>query len=356
MAWIQRASAQSRRPVLVQVLVFPASTPIVPVGLMDLLRKATQLAASLGSRKRIDVALVAASHRNVVVAAGDLPIRCRHTLTDAPRADLVVASPVDPEVLDSLSRQPETVRFLKRAYARGSDLASVCTGAFTLAETGLLDGRAAATHWAFQDLFRARYPRVDLRAQEILVDAGRLLTTGGATSFLNFALYLIERVFGQELARGASRMFLIDERKAPQGAYAIFAGQRQHGDAEILRAQELIERTVAQALSVEEIAGRVSMTRRTFIRRFKAATGSTPRDYLQRARIEAAKRRLEGSRERVGEVAAGVGYEDLAAFRRIFLRHTGLTPTDYRRRYGEDAGPARRPRPMRVRIPSLRGA
>jgi transcriptional regulator GlxA family with amidase domain len=210
----------------------------------------------------------------------------------------------------------------------------VCTGAFALAETGLLDGRQAATHWAFQDLFRTRYPRVDLRPQEILVDAGRLLTTGGATSFLNFALYLIERLYGSEAARASARMFLIDERKAPQGAYAIFSGQKQHGDPEVLKAQQLIEHTVTDAPTLEAIAARVSMTRRTFIRRFKAATGSTPLEYLQRVRIEAAKRQLEATRENVVQVAARVGYEDLSAFRRLFRRHTGLTPTDYRRRYG----------------------
>jgi transcriptional regulator GlxA family with amidase domain len=328
-----RSSSGRARPVAVQILVFPKSTPIVPVGLMDLFRKASGIAASLGATRTIDVALVAASQRRAVTAACDLAIQCRHTLLDAPRADFVVVSPFDPEVLDDLSRDRDTLRFLKRAYARGADLASVCTGAFALAETGLLDGRQAATHWAFQDLFRARYPKVDLRPQEILVDAGRLLTTGGATSFLSFTLYLVERLYGAEAMRASARMFLIDERKPPQGAYAIFSGQKHHGDRDILKAQELIERTVSEALTIEDIAARVAMTRRTFIRRFKSATGGTPREYLQRARVEAAKRRLEAVRESVAEVATHVGYEDLAAFRRLFLRHTGLTPTDYRRRY-----------------------
>jgi transcriptional regulator GlxA family with amidase domain len=322
-------------PARIQILVFPNSTPIVPVGLMDLLRKASQLARAMGATREIDVSFVAAAARRNVKAAGDLALRCHYTLADAPRADVVVVSPLDPEVLDTHSRSADTKRFLLKAFRRGADVASVCTGAFALAETGLLDGKRAATHWAFQDLFRQRYPRVRLSPNDILVDTGRVSSTGGATSFLNFALYLIERLYGQEIARAASRMFLIDENKAPQGAYAIFSGQKSHGDDAILKAQELIESTVDQAPAVVDIAARVSMSRRTFIRRFKAATGSTPRDYQQRARTEAAKRLLEGTKKPVAEVAVRVGYEDISAFRRLFQRHTGLTPTDYRRRYGE---------------------
>lgn len=329
---MRRTTSTPRRATTIQILVFPESTPIVPIGLLDLLRKSAQIASSHGAPRSVGVQLVAAAGKRSVRVAGQLPVRCHHCLRDAPAADFIVVSPFDPEVLDRLSREPATVHFLRHAYRRGAVLASVCTGAFGLAETGLLDGRPAATHWAFQELFRARFPRVDLRPQEILVDAGRLLSTGGATSFLNFALYLVERLYGQEVARSCARMFLIDENKAPQGAYAIFAGQKQHGDVDILKAQQLIERSVGALHSVEDIAARMSMTRRTFIRRFKAATGSTPRDYLQRARVEAAKRRLERSRERVADIATSVGYEDLTAFRRVFLRHVGLTPTDYRRR------------------------
>jgi transcriptional regulator GlxA family with amidase domain len=318
----------------VQILVFAGATPIVPVGLLDLLRKGRQLAEQAGAAPHVSVSLVAVGGERRVGTAGGLVLECDLTLGKAGPADYVVLSPLDPEVLDQGSREPKTIRFLRRAYERGATLVSVCTGAFTLAETGLADGRKVATHWAFQELFKARYPRVELRAQEILVDAGRLISTGGATSYLNLALYLLERLYGSEVARAASRMFLIDARKAPQGAYAIFSGQKQHGDSAILKAQELIESSVADAPTVEQIAAHVAMTRRTFIRRFKAATASTPSEYIQRARIEVAKRRLEASRDRIADVAEHSGYENLSAFRRLFQRHTGLTPSDYRQRYG----------------------
>lgn len=320
-------------PVRIQVLTIAGATPIVPVGLLDLLRKCGQLAEQFGVRTRVDTSLVAADpRRKKIRSAGDLALECHHHLGDAPRADFVIVSPLDPEVLDLRSRDANTLAFLHAAHGRGSTLASVCTGAFVLAETGLLDGRRAATHWAFQDLFRARFPSVDLQPQDILVDEGRFVTTGGATAFLDFALYMAERLYGPELARAAARMFLIDH-KAPQGAYAIFSAQKQHGDADILTAQTLIERSGGRALSVEDLAAKLAMSRRTFIRRFKAATGGPPREYLQRACVEAAKRRLESTRESIAEVARAAGYEDLTAFRRLFLRHTGLTPSDYRHRY-----------------------
>lgn len=340
----RRPSSSARRSaprvVKIQLLTFPDATPIVPVGLYDLLRKAAQLAAQNGFVPELEISLVAVADRRRVLAAGALALECQHTTRTAPKADFVVVSPLDPEVLELRSRSPELRRFLRAAHRRGATLASVCTGAFGLAESGLLDGHRAATHWAFQEAFRARFPAVELMPQEILVDEGRLLSTGGATSFLNFAMYLVERIWGPELARVAARMFLIDERKAPQGAYAIFAGQRQHSDQAILRAQTLIEAQAGKALSVELLASRVAMSRRTFIRRFKAATGAPPREYLQRAAVESAKRQLESTKDQVAEVARHLGYEDLAAFRRLFVRHTGLTPVEYRRRYARVRGGA----------------
>ena len=246
---------------------------------------------------------------------------------------------LDPDVLVHLAQNSAVVPWTRRAYERGADVVSACTGAFVLAEAGLLDGRRATTHWALQPLFSERYPRVKLAPQAILVDQGRIVTAGGATSFMNLALFLVERLFGQEVARAASRMFLIDPNKSAQGAYAAFSTQRDHGDEPILRAQDLIERDIAHAPPVDEIARVVALTQRTFLRRFREATGDAPRDYIQRVRIEAAKRRLERGAA-VTLVATEIGYKDVVAFRKLFVRHTGLTPMDYRERYGPRSSPA----------------
>jgi transcriptional regulator GlxA family with amidase domain len=340
------------RALRVHVLALHDCAPIVPVGMIDLLRKSIELAATLPARRprpRIELALVSAGERRTVAASSGLALTCDATLRTAGRCDLVVVPALDPDVFDRLARNRAVVPWLRRAHDRGADVASACTGAFLLAEAGLLDGKTATTHWAFQQLFAQRYPRVQLAPQAVLVDQGRIVTAGGATSFVNLALFLVERLLGQELAWAASRMFLIDPNKAPQGAYAAFSTQKTHDDEPILRAQELVEREIARAPAVDELARSVALSLRTFSRRFRMATGNAPRDYIQRVRIEAAKRALERG-EAVSTVATAVGYEDTVAFRRLFVRLAGLTPAEYRARYGPRTAPAwEPPRPQRAR-------
>jgi transcriptional regulator GlxA family with amidase domain len=325
----------------VHVLALVDCTALVPVGVMDLLRKSIELAATMpGRRPRVVARLVSATERPTVRLAGGLTLQCDATLRTAGPADVIVVPALDPDVDQHLALNQAVVPWLRRAFDGGAEVASACTGAFLLAAAGLLDGRAATTHWAFQPLLAERYPRVRLQPQAVLVDQGRVVTAGGATSFINLALFLVERLLGAQVAWAASRMFLIDPNKAPQGAYAIFSSQKAHGDDGVLRAQELIEAAVERVPAVDALARSVAMSPRTFVRRFHGATGNTPREYIQRVRIEAAKRLLEGGHHPVGEVARRVGYGDVVAFRKLFIRNTGLTPADYRARYGPRSAPA----------------
>jgi len=337
-----RSAARSRL-IRVAVLALRDSTALVPIGFADLLRKAVQLAATIPAsraRPRLEVRLVACGSELVVVGSGGIRVLCDATTRSVRRCDAVLVPSIEPDLADRLAQNREVVAWVRRMHDSGADVASACTGAFLLAEAGLLDGRAATTHWAFQDLLRQRYPRVRVRPEAIVVDQGRVCTAGGSTSFLNLALYLIERWLGADVARLASKVFLVDMNKSPQTAYAILAGQKTHADVEILRAQDLIEADLAAGSSVGELSAKIAMSRRTFVRRFTRATGRSPRDYLQRVRIEAAKRALEGTRRSVGSIAAGIGYRDPVAFRKVFERLTGLTPADYRRRYGAGSVPA----------------
>jgi transcriptional regulator GlxA family with amidase domain len=319
----------------VHVLALRDCTALVPIGLMDMLRKSIELAAQLPEpAPSLDVTLVSATTERTVALAGGVRLVCDATLDDVAASDLVLVPAVDPDIGTHLELNAAVVPWLREVYTAGADVASACTGAFVLAEAGLLDGRAATTHWAFQAEFRERYPAVDLQPQAIVVDQGRVTTSGGATSFLSLALHVVERLLGGEVARAASKMFLIDPNKSPQGAYAIFGPQKAHSDEDILRAQGIIEHRLDRPLSVDDLAREVAMSRRNFVRRFTAATGNNPREYLQRARIEAAKRALERTRRPVATVACDVGYEDVVAFRRMFTRLTGLTPSAYRARYG----------------------
>lgn len=316
----------------------------MPIGFADLLRKAVQLAATIPSaraRPRLEVRLVACGSAQVVVGSGGIRVHCDTTTRSVRRADVVLVPALEPDLADRLAQNRDVVAWIRRMHDGGADVASACTGAFLLGEAGLLDGRAATTHWAFQDLLRQRYPRVRVCPEAIVVDEGRVCTAGGAMSFLNLALHLIERWLGAEVARIASKVFLVDVNKPPQTAYAILDAQKAHTDVEILRAQGLMESGLAAgASSVGEVSVKVAMSRRTFVRRFTRATGSSPREYLQRVRVEAAKRALEGTRRSIVSIAAETGYTDPVAFRRVFARLTGLTPADYRRRYGIGASSA----------------
>lgn len=347
-----------------QVVALRDCTPFVPIGIVELLRKSIELAAQApdaGHRRAVEVTLVAAGDRPVLRAQGDIELRCASSLRDAGPADVVVVSALDPDVRERLAANRDVVDHVRRAFSRGADVASVCTGAFLLAEAGILDGRSATTHWAFQPLMAALHPRVRLAPQAILVDTGRVVTSGGATSFVNLALLLVERLLGEDVARAASRMFLVDVNKSPQGAYAMFATQKAHGDEAILRVQELVEREVAGDLTVERLAREAAMSTRTFIRRFRSTTGNAPREYVQRVRIEAARRQLEAGDERVSAIAARVGYGDAAAFRKMFARVTGLAPAEYRARYGPRSAPGwidhvKKPRRAAGRRTSLRSS
>lgn len=337
------AHSRQARPVRVQVLALRDCTPLVPVGIADLLRKAGELAALVPAhpeRPPVEVQLVASGKEPLVRCAGGLELRCAITVAAAQPADLIVVPALDPDVLEQLEKNRSAIPYLQRAFSRGADIASVCTGAFMLGEAGLLGGLSATTHWAFQESFAARYPRVRLAPQAVIVDSGRIVTSGGATSFINLALVLVERLFGMEIARAASKMFLIDLNKAPQGAYAAFSTQKSHTDEAIHRAQALIEEELARGPSVADLARAAAMSTRTFVRRFRQATGNAPREYIQRMRVEAARRELESSRDSISSIATRVGYGDVVAFRKLFVRMTGLTPADYRARYGPRTAPS----------------
>ncbi|MEW5736878.1 MAG: GlxA family transcriptional regulator [Thermodesulfobacteriota bacterium] len=267
------------------------------------------------------------------------PVRCSNgavlvpeaSITDIERADIVVISAEDLEIAGR--SEEAVVPWLRSLHASGAKLCSVCTGAFLLARTGLLDGKRATTHWAFAELFRQRFPRVHLRPEAMITDEGSVICGGGAHSYFDLCLYLVEQSCGFETAGRCARALLLSMGRSSQLPYAIFEYQKKHGDPVILKAQNLMEESYSENLSVERMAGTLGMSPRNFKRRFKTATGDSPLSYLQRYRVEAAKRMAEQTQLSVAEIAAAVGYEDAVFFRALFKRHTGLTPNEYRLRF-----------------------
>jgi transcriptional regulator GlxA family with amidase domain len=223
--------------------------------------------------------------------------------------------------------------WLRRQHAQGAVLATMCTATFLLAETGLLSGARATTHWAFADLFRKRYPEVRMDERETLCEDNRLITSGGASAAMDLLLHLIRRYGSLELAQKCSRYLLIDNARSEQSVFVMWSMPKSHGDAGILRVQNWLEEHYQQPLAMEELAARFGFGVRNFMRRFKEATGYTPLAYLQTLRLEKAKHLLESTRMSLDAITFKVGYEDSNSFRRLFQQRVGLLPALYRKKF-----------------------
>jgi transcriptional regulator GlxA family with amidase domain len=223
--------------------------------------------------------------------------------------------------------------WLRKQHAQGAVLATMCTATFMLAETGLLSGARATTHWAFADLFRKRYPDVRMDERETLCEDNRLITSGGASAAMDLLLHLIRRYGSLDLAQKCSRYLLIDNARSAQSVYVLWSMPKSHGDADILRVQNWLEEHYDQPLSIDELAPRFGFGVRNFTRRFKEATGYTPLAYLQTLRLEKAKHLLESTRMSLDSITFKVGYEDSNSFRRLFQQRVGLLPASYRKKF-----------------------
>lgn len=223
--------------------------------------------------------------------------------------------------------------WLQQAFERGVVLASVCTGSFVLAEAGLLDNQVATTHWRAGPLFRSRYPKIRLEEEHLLVDNGQIICAGGATAFMDLCVYLVERFASPSVALACSKMLVLDGRRVEQTPYMAFYSRKAHQDDAIRKAQTWLEQHYSEPVTIDDVAEVAGLGTRTFKRRFKEATGETPIGYLQHLRIEAAKHKLESSREQTARIIWGVGYEDASSFRRLFKRTVGCTMEQYRKRF-----------------------
>jgi transcriptional regulator GlxA family with amidase domain len=219
----------------------------------------------------------------------------------------------------------------------GSEIASICSGAFLLASTGLLKGKSCSTHWNNSSNFRRLFPDVIMVPDKLITSENGIHTNGGAFSFLNLMLFLIEKYFDRDTAIWCSKIFQIDIERISQAHFFIFETQKTHGDELVSNAQTYIENNLGGKISFEELASKLAISRRNFDRRFIKATGNTPVEYLQRVKVEAAKRSLEKGRKNINEVMDEVGYVDDKAFRDVFKKVTGLSPLSYKEKYNKEA-------------------
>ena len=293
---------------------------------------ANQFLQASGMDPLFEVKLVGAQNE-IRLHDGAFSVHADHTFADAGPSDLIVIPALFGDMSRALELNRDAREWLISQYHKGTELASLCVGAFLLADTGLLDGKKCSTHWAYYNEFREKFPTVEMVEGHIITEEHRIYSSGGANSYWNLLLHLLEKYTNRDIAILAAKYFAIDIDRENQSAFAMFQGQKNHHDEEIRQAQEFLEANFAEKVSVDELADRFAMSRRSFERRFKQATSNTVLEYLQRLKIEAAKRSFEATRKNINEVMFDVGYTDTKAFRTLFKRLTGLTPLEYRNKY-----------------------
>src|SRR5215208_2619685 len=254
-------------------------------------------------------------------------------ITDVDKTDLVIIPAIHGDQKKVFTDNRAFIPWLISQYKGGAAIASLCIGAFLLAETGLLKGRKCATHWVEADNFRNMFPDVELVPDKIITDEHGIYTSGGAYSWLNLVLYLIEKFAGRDMAIICSKLFGIQIERDSQSSFMIFSPQKQHEDKVIREVQEYIETNYEDKISVDELASMFGLSRRNLERRFRKVTYNSIVEYMQRVRIEAAKLTLERNRENVNEAMYKAGYNDIKAFRTTFKKLTGLSPLEYRNKY-----------------------
>jgi transcriptional regulator GlxA family with amidase domain len=275
--------------------------------------------------------------KQVKLTNGQFSVHTDALLNDVKKTDLIIIPALGGDLKVSVKRNKEFVPWIIKHYKKGTEVASLCIGAFLLASTGLLNGKECSSHWLTAELFREMYPEVNLVDGRIVTEQQGLYSSGGATSYWSLLLHLVEKYAGREMAIMASKIYALEIDRKSQSPFAMFNGQKKHEDEPIKQAQEFIENNVAEKISVEDLAIKYSIGRRHFERRFKKATHNTPMEYMQRVKIEAAKKQLEISPKNVNEVMYEVGYADSKSFRTVFKKITGLSPVDYRSKYNKEA-------------------
>ena len=253
------------------------------------------------------------------------------------KTNLIIIPSLNHNYQKAVKENKELIAWIDKQYKRGTEIASICTGAFMLASSGLLDGKSCSTHWAAADNFRSMFPEVNLQTDQLITDENGIYTNGGAYSFLNLVIYLVEKYYDRQTAIFCSKVFQVEMDRNSQSAFTIFTGQKLHGDEMVKKAQTFIESKPDEKISVEHLSSKFSVSRRNFDRRFIKATGNTPLEYSQRVKIELAKKALETSRKTINEVMYEVGYSDIKAFREVFRKMTGMSPLDYKARYNKEA-------------------
>jgi transcriptional regulator GlxA family with amidase domain len=285
-----------------------------------------------GKKAVFDVQLVGFK-KEIYLENGMFCIKADTVIADAYDNDLIIVPAITGDVLMGTQLNRRYLPWLSSQYKKGAEIASYCVGAFIVAATGLLDGKRCSTHWMYANEFRAFYPNIQLMDEKIINEQNGIFTSGGGTSYWNLLLYLLEKYTSRQMVLFATRYFLLDIERQSQTAFMMFRGQKEHDDELVKKVQMYIEENYTDKFNIEELSAAFATVRRTLERRFRKATRNSIAEYIQRIKIEAAKKELEMGRKTVHEIMYEIGYSDMKAFRDLFQKLTDLTPLEYRKKY-----------------------
>ncbi|MCJ0742688.1 GlxA family transcriptional regulator [Pedobacter montanisoli] len=302
------------------------------VGAYKLFMRANAYCKSTGKDELYKIEVAGVSQQ-VDYYEGLFAVKPHVNISAISKTNLIIIPSLNHNYEQALSQNSALTDWIEKQYKNGAEVASICTGAFLLASSGLLNHKSCSTHWAAADHFRKMFPQVNLQTDRLITDENGIYTNGGAYSFLNLMIYLIEKYYDRSTAVFCAKVFQIEIDRNSQSEFAIFTGQKLHGDEMVERAQLHIETHLQERISVEALSSNFAVSRRNFDRRFIKATGNTPLEYAQRVKIEAAKKAFETNRKTVHEVMYDVGYSDAKAFREVFRKNTGMSPLEYREKY-----------------------
>ncbi|PJJ07859.1 AraC family transcriptional regulator with amidase-like domain [Flavobacterium sp. 1] len=306
------------------------------IGTYKIFMRASAYWKQKGNEQIFNIQLVGVS-KTVEFYDGLFAVKPHINISDVPKTNLIIIPSLNHNYQKTVQANKLLIDWIDMQYKNGAEIASICTGAFLLASTGLLDGKSCSTHWSAADNFRTMFPKVNLKTDKLITDENGIYTNGGAYSFLNLMIYLVEKYFDRQTSIFCAKVFQIEIDRNTQSEFAIFTGQKKHDDEIVQQAQAYIEMNVEEKISVEELSSKFNVGRRNFDRRFIKATGNTPIEYSQRVKIETAKKAFETNRKTINEVMYEVGYADVKAFREVFRKITGMSPLEYKRKYYKDA-------------------
>jgi transcriptional regulator GlxA family with amidase domain len=276
---------------------------------------------------------IAGLEKDTTLNHGLYHINVHNTIDAIAKTDVIVIPLLCGDFSQVFANNKRYADWVIAQYRNGAEIVCLCVGSFFLASTGLLKNRKCAIHWAAKNEFKTMYPDVHVIDDTIITDEKGIYTCGGDYSYLNLLLYIIEKHLGREMSILASKMFEIDIERKSQNPFMIFVGQKQHGDDSVLRAQQFIENNSTETFSVDDICSKFGIGRRTFERRFKSCTGNSIAEYIQRVKVEFAKKQLESGKKTINEIIYETGYNNIDAFRKVFKKHTDLSPVEYRKKF-----------------------